>query len=287
MPPTIEETRAFEKDGSPLAFQKVVDRLLDSPHYGERWGRYWLDVARYADDKALAFANPWPHAWRYRDWVVKALNDDLPYDRFVRLQLAGDLLPEPKTDYALRLAGLGFQGLGAVYHKGSVAEQVKADELATVTLAEADRLLGEADGQIESDRYERVNASSIAEAAAERYRHAIRIAQQVRALENGGEQTVETLIRDHERQLGRIAALLGIEASFSAGVEPVIDEIVAGSTEQLDSDLAALSLFGMLNWVYMWYDPSRHSDLKHLALQLSSIFIEGIRPRDETDRGYA
>jgi len=129
LPPTLAEVEAFEADASALAFERVVDRLLQSPHYGERWGRHWLDVARYADDKALAFVNPWPHAWRYRDWVVKALNDDMPYDRFVRLQLAGDLLPEPKTDYTLRLAGLGFQGLGAVYHKGSVAEQVKADEL--------------------------------------------------------------------------------------------------------------------------------------------------------------
>ncbi len=132
LPPTIDETEAFEKESiqNPnSAIRNLIDRLLKSPHYGERWGRYWLDVARYADDKALAFANPWPHAWRYRDWVVKALNDDMPYDRFVRLQLAGDLLPEPKTDYTLRLAGLGFQGLGAVYHKGSVAEQVIADEL--------------------------------------------------------------------------------------------------------------------------------------------------------------
>ncbi|MFT5524459.1 MAG: mono/diheme cytochrome c family protein, partial [Pirellulaceae bacterium] len=129
LPPKIEEVDAFEKDSSAQSFEKVIDRLLESPHYGERWGRYWLDVARYADDKALAFANPWPHAWRYRDWVVKALNDDMPYDQFVRLQLAGDLLAEPKTDYTQRLAGLGFQGLGAVYHKGSVAEQVTADEL--------------------------------------------------------------------------------------------------------------------------------------------------------------
>ena len=127
--PTVKDVADFEKDESPQAFARVVDRLLASPYYGERWGRYWLDLARYADDKALAFANPWPHAWRYRDWVVKALNDDMPYDRFLRLQLAGDLLMERKTDYPLRLAGLGFQGLGAVYHKGSVAEQVKADEL--------------------------------------------------------------------------------------------------------------------------------------------------------------
>jgi hypothetical protein len=132
LPPMIEEVEAFENESirnPQFAIRNLIDRLLSSPHYGERWGRYWLDVARYADDKALAFANPWPHAWRYRDWVVQALNDDMPYDRFVRLQLAGDLLPKPKTDYTLRLAGLGFQGLGALYHKGSVAEQVRADEL--------------------------------------------------------------------------------------------------------------------------------------------------------------
>lgn len=129
LPPTENEIGSFLQDDSPAAFERVVDRLLNSPRYGERWGRHWLDVARYADDKALAYANPWPHAYRYRDWVVDTLNGDLPYDRFVRLQLAGDLLKQPVTDHVLRLGGLGFQGLGAFYHKGSVAEQVKADEL--------------------------------------------------------------------------------------------------------------------------------------------------------------
>lgn len=129
LPPTPEEVDAFLKDDESDAFARVVDRLLHSPHYGERWGRYWLDVARYADDQALALATPSPHAHRYRDWVVQALNADMPYDRFVRLQLAGDLLTLPAMDNAERLAGLGFQGLGAKYHKGSVAAQVMADEL--------------------------------------------------------------------------------------------------------------------------------------------------------------
>jgi hypothetical protein len=129
LPPTPAEMDAFLKDESPDAFARVVERLLNSPHYGERWGRYWLDVARYADDQALALSTPSPHAYRYRDWVVQALNADMPYDRFVRLQLAGDLLPAAGNDYAERLAGLGFQGLGAKYHKGSVAAQVIADEL--------------------------------------------------------------------------------------------------------------------------------------------------------------
>ncbi len=92
LPPTPEETEAFVRDESPAAFAKLVDRLLASPQYGERWGRHWLDVARYADsngmDENLSYAN----AWRYRDWVIGAFNADLPFDRFVKLQLAGDLL---------------------------------------------------------------------------------------------------------------------------------------------------------------------------------------------------
>ena len=129
LPPTPEEVDTFVADSSPDANARLVDRLLASPAHGERWARYWLDISRYADDKALAFVTPRPHAWRYRDWVVKALNDDMPYDRFLMLQLAGDLLNEPQTDPFVRLAGLGFQGLGAEYHRGSVAAQVMADEL--------------------------------------------------------------------------------------------------------------------------------------------------------------
>ncbi len=129
LPPTPEEVAAFLKDESPAAFATVVDRLLASPHYGERWGRHWLDVARYAEDKALATAVESPHAYRYRDWVVQAFNRDMPYDQFLRLQLAGDLVKTPADDPFVRLAGLGFQGLGQLYHRGNFAEQVMADEL--------------------------------------------------------------------------------------------------------------------------------------------------------------
>jgi hypothetical protein len=128
LPPTPAEIDAFLRDESPDAFARVVERLLHSPHYGERWGRYWLDIARYADDKALAVSTPRQHAYRYRDWVIQALNDDMPYDRFLQLQIAGDLLKEP-SDPFVRLGGLGFQGLGAEYHRGNFAAQVMADEL--------------------------------------------------------------------------------------------------------------------------------------------------------------
>ncbi len=101
LPPTPEEVDAFERDSSAGAFAKVVDRLLASPRYGETWGRLWLDVARYGEDDYRSLdpkgrgLNPYPNAYLYRDWVIKAFNDDLPYDQFVKAQLAADLLDEP------------------------------------------------------------------------------------------------------------------------------------------------------------------------------------------------
>ncbi len=93
LPPTPAEMDAFLADTSPQAFEKVVDRLLDSPRYGERWGRHWLDVVRYADTSGNASDYPVPQAHRYRDWVIRAFNRNMPYDQFVREQIAGDLLP--------------------------------------------------------------------------------------------------------------------------------------------------------------------------------------------------
>jgi hypothetical protein len=108
LPPRAEEVEAFAADRSPDAFAKVVDHLLDSPRYGERWGRYWLDVARYSDDRLDSeVPAPYPNAFRYRDWVIDAFNRDMPYDRFVKAQIAGDLLDQ-KEKY---ITGLGFFGL--------------------------------------------------------------------------------------------------------------------------------------------------------------------------------
>ncbi len=127
LPPTPAEIDAFLDDDSPRAFERVVDRLLASPHYGERWARHWLDVARYAEDQAHTFAvKPYGEAHRYRDWVIEALNADMPYDRFVTLQVAADL--EEGNNYH-DLAALGFFGLGAQYYKNSDAARAAADEL--------------------------------------------------------------------------------------------------------------------------------------------------------------
>lgn len=98
LPPNEAEVRDFLADESPDAWEKVVDRLLASPHYGEHWARHWLDLVRYAETNSFERDNPKPHVWRYRDYVIRSFNDDKPYDRFVTEQLAGDELPEPRPD---------------------------------------------------------------------------------------------------------------------------------------------------------------------------------------------
>ena len=131
LPPTPEEVDAFLADKSPDAYAKLVDRLLSSPHYGERhWGRYWLDVARFAEDQAHTFGvKPNTQAYRYRDWVIQAFNDDMPYDRFVKLQIAADVIAMPEEERIKQLPALGFFGLGAQYYKNTDAAKAAADEL--------------------------------------------------------------------------------------------------------------------------------------------------------------
>jgi len=113
LPPTPQETDAFLADASPKAFEKVVDRLLASPAFGERWGRHWLDVARYGESTGPSRNIPYPHAWKYRDYVIDAVNADVPFDRFVREQIAGDLLPADSAAERDRLlTATGFLALG-------------------------------------------------------------------------------------------------------------------------------------------------------------------------------
>ena len=112
LPPSPDEIEAFLNDRSADAYEKVVDRLLASPQYGVRWAQHWLDLARYADTDGFEFDQARPNAWRYRDWVVDALNRDLPYDQFVRLQLAGD---EVAPDDPAVFIATGFQSLLSGY----------------------------------------------------------------------------------------------------------------------------------------------------------------------------
>src|SRR5262249_37675356 len=130
--PMPSEVDAFLGDDSPEAFARLVERLLASPHYGERWGRHWLDVVRYADARDLIQLPPesdFREVWRYRDWVVDSFNRDLPYTEFLRLQVAGDLLPPPRPG-GVHKDGLVVTGLLALadFVPGDVdKEQMIAD----------------------------------------------------------------------------------------------------------------------------------------------------------------
>ncbi len=113
--PSYNEVQAFIADKDPTSYAKLIDRLLASSSYGERWGRYWLDVARYGEDNPTSEATnpPYPFAWRYRNWVIEAINKDVPYDKFVKLQLAADLMPNtPRDDFR----ALGYLGAAPIYH---------------------------------------------------------------------------------------------------------------------------------------------------------------------------
>ncbi len=129
LPPTWDEVNEFVHDDSPDAYARLIDRLLASPHYGQRWGRYWLDHARYTD-QTETWLDSTAHAYLYRDWVVRMLNDDLPYDQFVRRQLATDMLPDTGPE---DLPALGFLALSPTYWKElklapEVIQTIVADE---------------------------------------------------------------------------------------------------------------------------------------------------------------
>jgi len=134
LPPEPEEIRAFEKAAAKdrqAAVEKLVDRLLASPRFGERWGRHWLDVARFAESSGHERNFAYPHAWRYRDWVIESFNRDKPYDQFVREQIAGDLLPhEGKEEQVDQTVGTGFLALGPKNHldKGTDQQLELADD---------------------------------------------------------------------------------------------------------------------------------------------------------------
>jgi hypothetical protein len=114
LPPTPAEVDAFLKNKSKGAYASLMDRLLQSPRFGERWGRHWLDVVRYAESTGPSRNVPYPHAWRYRDYVIEALNRDLPFGRFVQEQGAGDLLQAGSSQERDRLLiATGFLALGA------------------------------------------------------------------------------------------------------------------------------------------------------------------------------
>ena len=139
LPPSPEEVDAFIKDDRPEAYAELVETLLNSPHYGEHWARYWLDLVRYAESNSFERDNPKPFVWRYRDYVIQAFNRDVPYDQFILEQLAGDELPQPTKD---ALIATGFYRLGAWDDEPADPLQARYDELDDIITTTAQGFLG-------------------------------------------------------------------------------------------------------------------------------------------------
>lgn len=129
LPPTPDEVLAFVNDEAPDAWNRLLDRLLDSPHYGERWGRHWLDIVRYAETNGFERDSAKPEAWRYRDWVVSSLNEDKPYDRFLLEQIAGDELVDRNAE---TVAATGMHRLGIWDDEPTDVPQALADDLDSI-----------------------------------------------------------------------------------------------------------------------------------------------------------
>ncbi len=145
LPPSPEEVEAFLGDLSPRAYENLVERLLASPHYGERWARHWLDVVRYAESQGFERDRLRPNAWPYRDWVVNALNDDMPYDQFIRWQLAGDILlpDDPRAVVATGFLVAGpWDEVGQMQQSEAMKAVVRQDELEDIVGVTAQTFLG-------------------------------------------------------------------------------------------------------------------------------------------------
>lgn len=139
LPPTPQQVRDFVSDPDPEAYEKLIDRLLDSPHYGEQWGRHWLDLVRWAQTNGYERDGDKPNAWRYRDYIIRAFNEDKPYDRFIREQLAGDELEHVTPD---SIIATGYYRLGLWDDEPADREQARFDEFDDLVSTTAQVFLG-------------------------------------------------------------------------------------------------------------------------------------------------
>jgi mono/diheme cytochrome c family protein len=139
LPPSPEEVDQFLTDTSPDAYERLIDRLLASPQYGERWARHWLDAVRYAETNSFERDGPKPNAWRYRDYVIRSFNDDKPYDQFIREQLAGDELPKVTND---TIIATGYYRLGLWDDEPADVKQARFDELDDIVSTTSQVFLG-------------------------------------------------------------------------------------------------------------------------------------------------
>jgi hypothetical protein len=213
LPPSPEEVDAFAADASPEAYERLVDRLLSSPRYGEKWGRHWLDLVRYAETNGYERDGAKPQAWRYRDYVIRSFNADKPYDRLIQEQIAGDEL-EPLTSDSI--IATGYYRLGLWDDEAADKEQARFDELDDILATTAQAFLGTT---INCARCHEHKADPIPQAD---YYRMLAFFQDIPRY--GSEQHILTDITDLSRlpeENARTAALFGRKAAVSGQIAAI------------------------------------------------------------------
>ena len=225
LPPTIQQADSFLNDTSENAVEKLVDQLLDSPHFGERWGRHWLDLVRYAESRGHEFDNDAPNAFQYRDYIIRALNADVPYNQLVAEHLAGDLLPSPRLNpkdaYNESVLGTGFWFLGEWAHSPVDIRKDEADRFDNMIDVMSKTFLGvtvscarchdhKFDAISTADYYSMsgfLQSSDFRQVRFESIEHNRKIADQLKALDKKYEQKVQQVIEASVRPNDRRARL--------------------------------------------------------------------------------
>ena len=227
LPPTVAETDAFIADESPEAYEQLVDRLLNSPHFGERWGRHWLDLVRYAESRGHEFDYNVANAYQYRDYVIRAFNEDVPYDQFVREHIAGDLLPSPRLHasegFNESILGTGFWFLGEWVHSPVDIRQDELDRYDNMIDVMSKTFLGltvscarchdhKFDAISQRDYYALagyLQSSSYRQARFDTLHHNQRVAEQLEVLHKKSDQTLAQALSDAQQPtLSRLTAIL-------------------------------------------------------------------------------
>ncbi len=248
LPPTPEEVQAFLSDTSPDAYEKLLDRLLASPAYGERWGRHWLDVARYADSDGFEFDVDRPHAFRYRDYVIRSFNADKPYDRFILEQLAGDELYPYKAE---ALTATGFCRHGPTIDN-QVNEKNRLDELDDVLSTTSSVFLGLTIGcaRCHDHKYDPISQKNYYEMLAifnsrEKIDYNVGTPEERERLRQHNGQ-LHRRIQEHKQRLRDVeTSVLMQTGPWRMDGQTLIHE---APLEKQDADPPALLLFGDPNW---------------------------------------
>jgi hypothetical protein len=228
LPPSAQEVAEFAASKDPEAYEKLIDKLLADPHYGEKWGRHWLDVVGYADTNGYERDGNKPHVWRYRDYVVRAFNDDKPYDQFVKEQLAGDELPQKTPD---SIIATGFYRLGLWDDEPADRELAKYDNLDRIVSTTSGTMLGMALGCARCHDHKRDPLPQ------DDYYRMLGFFSSIKHMNNGGPD-VETKVSWSEQQKAAYAQRVGVlenevaaaEKAFSAKLPADQLDKIAGGT---------------------------------------------------------